>query len=161
MQGSKKCAFRRHNATRNVRFAGTKRSMCSKRYPEPVDTKDLTVVGVARSQCSVFAAKFCRRYTISSFIAPPNGEIFRIFYRTTLRLAPTCDLNVGLIRCLILVFFEFLISTSNLANKQIFKTLPFRRRRSDQKCNAGFLFVYVWRCRVQSLVSIGQEMWEE
>ena len=28
---------------------------CSKRYPEPVDTKDLTVVGVARSQCSVFA----------------------------------------------------------------------------------------------------------
>jgi hypothetical protein len=44
MQGSKKCAFRRHNATRNVRFAGTTRSMCSKRYPEPVDTKDLTVV---------------------------------------------------------------------------------------------------------------------
>ena len=32
--------------------------MCSKRYPEPVDTKDLTVVGVARSQCSVFAANF-------------------------------------------------------------------------------------------------------
>uniref|UniRef100_A0A8C5FQT8 Uncharacterized protein n=1 Tax=Gadus morhua TaxID=8049 RepID=A0A8C5FQT8_GADMO len=31
-----------------------------------------------------------RRYTISSFIAPPNGEIFRNFYRTTLRLAPTC-----------------------------------------------------------------------
>ena len=90
MQGSKKCAFRRHNATRNVRFAGTTRSMCSKRYPEPVATKDLTVVGVARSQCSVFAAKFCRRYTISSFIAPPNGEIFRNFYRTSLRLAPTC-----------------------------------------------------------------------
>ena len=90
MQGSKKCAFRRHNATRNVRFAGTTRNMCSKRYPEPVDTKDLTVVGVARSQCSVFAAKFCRRYTISLFIAPPNGEIFRNFYRTSLRLAPTC-----------------------------------------------------------------------
>ena len=47
MQGSKKGAFRRHNATRNVRFAGTTRSMCSKRYPEPVDTKDLTMVGVA------------------------------------------------------------------------------------------------------------------
>ena len=47
MQGSKKCAFRRHNATRNVRFAGKTRSMCSKRYPEPVDTNDLTVVGVA------------------------------------------------------------------------------------------------------------------
>ena len=84
--------------------------MCSKHYPEPEDTKDLTVVGVARSQCSVFAAKFwdltvvgvarsqCsvfaakfgRRYTISSFIAPPNGEVFRFFYRTTLRLTPTC-----------------------------------------------------------------------
>ena len=62
--------------TRNVHFAGTTQSMCSKRYPEPVDTKELTVVGVAKSQCSVFAAKFCRRYTISSFIAPPNGEIF-------------------------------------------------------------------------------------
>ena len=43
MQGSKMCAFRRHNATRNVRFAGTTRSMCSKRYPEPVDIKVLTV----------------------------------------------------------------------------------------------------------------------
>ena len=109
MQGSKKCAFRRHNATRNVRFAGTKRSMCSKRYPEPVDTKDLTVVGVARSQCSVFAAKFCRRYTISSFMAPPNGEIFRNFYRTALRLAPTCVYNLDSFRCLILDFFGFLI----------------------------------------------------
>ena len=127
MQGSKKCAFRRHNATRNVHFAGTTRSMCSKRYPEPVDTKDLTVVGVARSQCGVFAAKFCRRYTISSFIAPPNGEIFRIFIRTSLRVALTCVLNLDSIRCVILFFF------ANLANKPIFKTLPFRRRRSDQK----------------------------
>ena len=44
MQGSKKCAFRRHNATRNVRFAGTTRSKYSKRYREQhVDIKVLTV----------------------------------------------------------------------------------------------------------------------
>ena len=53
-----------------------------------MDTKDLTVVGVARSQCSVFAAKFCRRHTISSFIAPPNGEIF--LHSLRVRLTMLC-----------------------------------------------------------------------
>ena len=44
MQGSKKCAFRRHNATRNVHFVGTTRSKYSKRYREQhVDIKVLTV----------------------------------------------------------------------------------------------------------------------
>ena len=135
MQGSKRCAFRRHNA--NHVF---------KRYPEPVDTKDLTVVGVARSLCGVFAAKFCRRYTISLFIAPPNGEMCRIWTLSDVYF---------------LIFFDFWFSTSNLANIPIFKTLPFRRQRSHQKSVWCILCACVWRCRVQSLVSIGQEMWEK
>ena len=55
------------------------------------------------------------------------------------------------------IFFIFWVSTENVANKPMFKTLPFRRRRSDQKSNAGFLFVCVWRCSVKSFVSIAQE----
>ena len=44
MQGSKNCAIRRHNATRNVHFVGTTRSKYSKRYREQhVDIKVLTV----------------------------------------------------------------------------------------------------------------------
>ena len=80
MQGSKKCAFRRHNAKHVFEIEKRRKPKDAADSSESVDIKVLTVVGVARSQCSVFAAEFCRRYTISSFIAPPNGEIFRFFY---------------------------------------------------------------------------------
>ena len=36
---------------------------------------------------------------------------------------------------------DFGFFTSNLANKQILKTIPFRRRRSDQKINSAIIFV--------------------
>ena len=78
-QRDKKCAFRRQNAKHVF-----------KTLPWTCGYKGFDCGRSSRSQCRVFAAKFCRRYTISSFIAPPNGEIFRNFYRTTLRLAPTC-----------------------------------------------------------------------
>ena len=68
MQGSKKCAFRRHNAKHVF-----------KRYPEPVDTKDLTMVGVARSQCSVFAANFVEDIQFPRLLRPLMAKLSEIF----------------------------------------------------------------------------------
>ena len=67
-----------------------------------MDTKDLTVVGVARSQCSVFAVKFCRRYTISSFIAPPN---FPNFLSNDIKASPDMCVKCGLDPMSNFVFF--------------------------------------------------------
>ena len=43
------------------------------------------------------------------------------------------------------ISLDFCYSTSNLANKPIFKTLPFRRRRSDQKS----VFMHSLRVRLK------------
>ena len=90
MTGSKKCAFRRHNATRNVHFAGTTRSMCSTRYREPVDIKVLTVSGSVwefRPQTGFFGPLIKKIHNVVVF----GGPFWLIFPKRIFLVAKNSD----------------------------------------------------------------------
>ena len=104
---------------------------------------------------------------MSSFLAPPCGVIFRrefslrrnnpIFLSDAIKGSTNMCVTFELDPMSNFGFFGiFLFSTCNLANKPIFKTLQFRRRRSDPKSFCISFLVCVRRCRVQGLVLIGQ-----
>ena len=70
--------------------------MCSKRYPEPVDTKDMTVVGVAKSQCSVLRRNFVEDIQFPRLLRPLMAK-FSEFLSNDIKVSTNMCVKFGLV----------------------------------------------------------------